>query len=591
MASVYSKKTATGWQLRIDYSSEQSIKDNSSTLELALWIYSGTASSYNQNPNSAYYILAGRKTYKPYSYPSTGWHKLGTRTLSLKHEDDGNRRAHLTAEWCSGFDSAYTPYKIELDAYVDLPKIPRVSTLSFPRMRMGKASTITIKRANASFVDKLSYSFGDLSGTIADKTSAATVSWTPPTALATQIPKAPSGSGTLTVRTYQGSEYIGKRSYTFVADAPSDAVPSVSVTLSDGKGLTDKYHAYVQHQSTLHAVIQGTAKYGASIKSHNLQIGGVQYNGREITTAPVPDSGTVHVRYGVTDSRGKSSTDTTGITVLPWAPPSVSRLTVSRCDARGTADPEGAYGLVTFSGQISPLSNKNTAAWRVKYRPIGESQWTEVAARADGQYAPAGVSVVISADINKGYDVCIAAVDDFGSVDSIITTLSPAMAIFRLNVRRRALTWGEELMQDNTFRVGGIFKHAELPDDTTIGGRPVLSRAAVPITAGSGAGYKVAIEADGNQSIRIDLMGQVVLSLRLTLTVTSNLAAGGAIIVGSIATGGRPGKTCAANIYARSTNPRRYMAAVESGGDIVVRPSADMGPADYTLYISATYIV
>ena len=112
MASIYSS-TNKGWRLRLDWSiTGQSIADNKSTLSLDLWVYDGTGYSQNESSGEAYYILQGEKRWNPYNYSSTGWYKLGSKTITVSHNADGTKSIALTAEWDCGFDSSYTRHAI-----------------------------------------------------------------------------------------------------------------------------------------------------------------------------------------------------------------------------------------------------------------------------------------------------------------------------------------------------------------------------------------------------------------------------------------------------------------------------------------------
>ena len=118
MASIYSS-TNKGWRLRLDWSiTGQSIADNKSTLSLDLWVYDGTGYSQNESSGEAYYILQGEKRWNPYNYSSTGWYKLGSKTITVSHNADGTKSIALTAEWDCGFDSSYTPRHLSLSETV-----------------------------------------------------------------------------------------------------------------------------------------------------------------------------------------------------------------------------------------------------------------------------------------------------------------------------------------------------------------------------------------------------------------------------------------------------------------------------------------
>ena len=90
-----------------------------------------------------------------------------------------------------------------------LTTIPRTSSVSSTNANIGENITITINRASSSFTHTLTYSFCNLSGTIATKTSSTSVSWKLPTTFYAQIPNSKSSCGTITCDTYSGSTKIG----------------------------------------------------------------------------------------------------------------------------------------------------------------------------------------------------------------------------------------------------------------------------------------------------------------------------------------------------------------------------------------------
>ena len=102
MASIYSSKSR-GWQLRLDWAiTGQSINDNTSTINLDLWVYDGTGYSQNETAYEAYYILQGEKRWNPYNYSTTGWYKLGSKSITVGHNADGTGSVTLSAEWDCG---------------------------------------------------------------------------------------------------------------------------------------------------------------------------------------------------------------------------------------------------------------------------------------------------------------------------------------------------------------------------------------------------------------------------------------------------------------------------------------------------------
>lgn len=454
MASIYGGKS-NGWQLRLDYSSAQNQVNNRSTITLDLWIYDGTGYSQNESSNEAYYILQGTKVWNPYYYSSTGWYKLGSKTITVDHNSDGSKTVTLSASWDCGFDSSYTPRHLSLSETVTLPTIPRAATLSYGAMTMGTAATIKITPPVSGATSTITYKFGSASGTIVTKTSAASVSWTPPKSLAAQIPNSASGTGTLTVETYSGSTKLGSRAYTVTISVPSTMTPTLTVALSDPTGRADTYGGYIQSKSRLKVELTAAGVQGSTIKSYAIKVGDIlSATSDTATSGYLPASGSLTVTASATDSRGRTKTVTKTVTVTPYVSPTISALKVVRCKANGTEDPTGAYAKATFSGAITALGSKNTAAYRVEKRETGTETWSTVATAAAGQYSPTDVSVVFAAAANKKYDVRMVAVDAFESLVSSTRFLPAAYTSMHIADSMGSVGIGRLCDKEDTFQVG-----------------------------------------------------------------------------------------------------------------------------------------
>lgn len=454
MASIYGGKS-NGWQLRLDYSSAQNQAKNQSTITLDLWIYDGTGYSQNESSNEAYYILQGTKVWHPYYYSSTGWYKLGSKTITVDHNSDGSKTVTLSASWDCGFDSAYTPRTLSVSGSVTLPTIPRAATLSYGSMTMGTAATIKITPPVSGATSTITYKFGSASGTIVTKTSAASVSWTPPTSLAAQIPNSASGTGTLTVETYSGSTKLGSRAYTVTISVPSTMTPTLTVAISDPTGRADTYGGYIQSKSRLKVELTAAGVQGSTIKSYAIKVGDIlSATSDTATSGYLPASGSLTVTASATDSRGRTKTVTKTVTVTPYVSPTISSLKVVRCKANGTEDPTGAYAKATFSGAITALGGKNTASYRVETRETGTETWSTVATAAAGQYSPTDVSVVFAAAANKKYDVRMVAVDAFESLASSTRFLPAAYTSMHIADSMGSVGIGRLCDKEDTFQVG-----------------------------------------------------------------------------------------------------------------------------------------
>jgi hypothetical protein len=299
----------------------------------------------------------------------------------ITHTADGSRSFTMSASVAmGGLGGTGTP-----SGTVTLPTIPRATqpTVSGP-VDAGDTLTISTPRASSSFTHRLTYKFGDATGTIATDV-ATSRSWTVPMALLNQIPNAVSGKGTITCRTYNGSTLVGEETVSFTVRAGSAVVPSTpALAVSEAvSAVASAVGAYVQAQSRLNYAITGAAgAYGSTIKSYKLTVAGQTFTTASGTTAALAASGSLSVVATVTDSRGRTASRTVTITVLPWAPPVISNMKAQRCLQNGTLDDNGTYLKFTVTAAVTSLTvgtQKNQLRYQMRTRQRGATAWTSTA--------------------------------------------------------------------------------------------------------------------------------------------------------------------------------------------------------------------
>nr|DAU03466.1 MAG TPA: baseplate wedge protein [Caudoviricetes sp.] len=360
MASIYGSKSSTGWQLRLDYSVSQSIADNKSTLALTLYIYCGTGDSYNLDANSCYYTLQGSKVYNPYSYGARAWYKLGSKTITVAHNSVGKGSVTLTADWHSGFTSQYTPASLSVSGTVTLQDIPRASSVS-ASLTLGSAGTITVNRAANTFTHTIRLKCGSAAqATIAEKSTATSITYTPPIEWAAQNTAGTTVNITAEVTTYNGNTVVGTVTNTLKASIPASVKPTLSVSLADTAGYQGTY-GWVQGKSLLKATYTASGSYGSTIVSKSLTIGG------KVASADggnaLQNTGTMAVVATVTDSRGRTASVTRNITVNAYSGPGIQDLTFLRGDYSGGTWADNAMGddiKLTFTLSVQLTGNKAT---------------------------------------------------------------------------------------------------------------------------------------------------------------------------------------------------------------------------------------
>ena len=273
-----------------------------------------------------------------------------------------------------------------------LTTIPRTSSVSSTNANIGENIKITINRASSSFTHTLSYSFCNLKGTIATKTSSTSVSWKLPTTFYAQIPNSKSSWGTITCDTYSGSTKIGSSTCRFdVYVKESTNKPGISATVVDvndtTKALTGDENKLIKYYSKVKFSITSSPKNNAGTKSIN-----INYNGKNFTggsgnswTDYFSDVVSGSYRCSVTDTRDFTTSVDISKTLINYVKITCA-MTVSNPTASGecTLTISGNY----FNGSFGSTSNTLT----VQYKQNG-GNWTNATATLSGNTYKATVKL------------------------------------------------------------------------------------------------------------------------------------------------------------------------------------------------------
>ncbi len=378
---------------------------------------------------------------------------VASGNYTFTHDDDGSRTFEAYAEagiyvWavnCTG-SSTFT-----------LDPIERESKLSADNGTLGISQEITVTRYNTSFTHTITYTCGNTSGTIVDKSSSTSISWIPPLSLASQNTTGTSVSVTLKIQTYSDSTVIGNASSkTVTMTIPASVKPSCTVSVSDATGYEAKYGSYIKGLSCLQVTITPTATYGASIVSYKAVANGSTYTSDSFTTGVLLTSGTSTVTATVTDARARTSDQASAsITgILEYTAPAISSLTVHRCRSNGTLDDQGEYAMVTFSATVTSLNDKNGAEYILHYKKTTDADYTGVALDdLYGTYSVSNYSYIFPADEASSYDVKIAVEDDlYGTTRS--TTVSTSFTLLHFNSNGTGIGIGKISERSNAVEFG-----------------------------------------------------------------------------------------------------------------------------------------
>ena len=291
---------------------------------------------------------------------------------------------------------------------------PAASKLTTSNGTLGTAQTISITRYVNTYTDTITYKFGSTTGTIATKTSAGSVSWTPATTLATQIPNASTGTCTLTCTTYNGNTVVGSSTKTITLTVPQSLAPTVSVSYADTIAQCLTWGIFVQSRSKLAFTITASGQQGATIASYSTSVNGTSYNSASFTTDVLLYNGTNSYTVTVTDSRGLQTVSTGTFSVVAYSNPS---LTLTLCD-RNDSDPDQVD--IGFDFSVASVSSNNDAKYRLDYKLKSASTWTNGTVQNLGAYSGSISDLITNLDGGDEWDIRINVIDSFqtASVES-----------------------------------------------------------------------------------------------------------------------------------------------------------------------------
>lgn len=424
----------------------QNVTNNTSNVTVSVRFYR-TNTGYTTYGTGTVYCKINGVTYSASVTPddkiTSGGIVLFTKTLNITHNANGSKTLAASA-WINHnvITSSEQSYSQTLTT------IPRATTptLSASSVNMGSALTITLSSASTAFTHDLTYSFAGSTGTVTTgvKTSYA---WTVPLALADKIPNATSGTVTITCKTYNGSSLIGTKTVSFVAKVPSSVVPTISsVTASEAvSGLAAQFGGFVQSKSKVSVNISAAGAYSSTIKSYKSTLNGATYTESSFTTGTINKSGSLELSVTVTDSRGRTATNKSTITLYAWEKPRINSFTVARCNADGTANDDGKYLKASYSYSISPVNNKNTNTQTVQLESGAE--WATLGSKTEGYTATSSYISTRTFDTESSFNIRLAVKDYFGTTYAL-ALLSTAFTLIDYRNTGKGLALGKVSEKD-----------------------------------------------------------------------------------------------------------------------------------------------
>ena len=419
-------------RIRVEWSSSQSVANNTSTIYWTVMSAGGWGSSES-------YVMAGPVTVSiagvtVYSradrFRMHVGETLGSGSFTLTHNSDGKQSF---SAWAEAAIYTYAISSTRYDYSVELPQIPRASNVFvLYGNTIGSQIDIGISRAVSSFTHTLTWRFGGRTGTIAESSSRPSITWTPPLDLSSQIPNSESGAGTLTCITYNGNTEIGRKSISFTLKVPSYIGPSInkfepSIVPVDIKncGLYVKNHTAVKWDVTAYG------SYGSIIQKCTISGQNLSYTFTNTSTSYTRTSETLTISgekvytVTVTDSRGRTASKTGRITILDYNSPVITSANSFRSNADGTLNVSGEYVTHKLTASFYTLQGNNTIKIEVFDKKSSDSTYSQsVIIKNDSDYKTVNYSYTYpdsSFKADTKYDFKIVISDSIGQSSTVYT--------------------------------------------------------------------------------------------------------------------------------------------------------------------------
>ena len=404
MATYQNSIANLGVRLVITHQSPD-IANNRTTINYSAYVYKTNGNPWNQlsqtpmkltiNGQNLINISNGN-----YNLNGVSQQLIKSGTLTIPHNSDGTKS--FSFSWNVNFTSTGYGYgNVTTSGTYTLPTIPRTSTFSVAStMNTGTNYTLTISRSSTSFTHDVTYTVGGVETNVATSTTATSVTVNIPHTLFNRYPSNSTVTGTINVKTKNGSSVIGVRSQNVNINLPTNFIPSVS-----GLSVSNTRYApmtasnqFIRGISRLTLTASGpSGTYSSTINGYEFRYKRANGNYEGVVSSSTnsfqygvflfPNSGsedlTAEVR--VKDSRGRYSawkTVPSAFRVHFYQPPSIGNITVRRTGSANTSL------NVTRNYKVTPLytgggtTNNNTALLTFETRELGGTASTNAGANS-----------------------------------------------------------------------------------------------------------------------------------------------------------------------------------------------------------------
>lgn len=411
-----------------EVANSQSLENNTSDITFTFKIAPRT-SGYNWNGWGSYIsykvIINGTEysgTIPSYNGSSTVTLKSGTQTI--QHDNDGNKTVAFSFSVSDSTGVSYTCGSASGSGTLALAQIPRASTISsITGNQIGSPITVAISKADNSFTHKLQVIYGEKRTDWIDFGSASSKSITVPMDFCNSqyLRNTDNGQCIFWLVTYSNGTNIATSQYLHTMYVPSSVVPTISsVTKSDTTSNLSTHGAYVQGKSNLRIQTSSNGAYSSTITNTSvvLKSGNTvlrTLTGNDVTVSNINYTGTITIVATVTDSRGRTATNTSSVSVATYENPKINSFTAERLNNDSTV-------TLKWNASITNINNHNSngKTFKIYAREKGTSGWGTAIYTYTSGYSYTSNGTTITKDANKSWEFRLTAQDSYTTTEKII---------------------------------------------------------------------------------------------------------------------------------------------------------------------------
>lgn len=299
------------------------------------------------------------------------------------------------------------------------------------------AFALTMTRYNSAYYHKASFKIG--STVLATSSAfATTLSYTVPRSWFNGYPTSTSLTVTVSVQTYTNSSCttaVGSPvTTTLTVTADGDMKPTIGTGFAaaapNNTGTAAaSINGYVQGYSKATVTLTKnklTMANGATVTKYEVTCLGVTKTVNSpgatssVTTELLAGTSAITITVKVTDSRGRTASTTLSVTPMAYTKPTISGVSVFRCNSGGAADEGGAYFSAKATAGCSSLNGQNSVTLTAKYKAAGGSSYSSAYTLTSGTARVIGGSL----SENVTYVVQLTVTDSLGNTATVTKTIS-----------------------------------------------------------------------------------------------------------------------------------------------------------------------